>query len=70
MLYCRRDHRGLESFMASQGMPRLHYAVEYEGSRVVANLRTGPELVGVARTVEHAPTRLPWSTAPEEDTHV
>ncbi|HEX6132502.1 MAG TPA: hypothetical protein VFZ24_00880 [Longimicrobiales bacterium] len=37
MLYCPRDHRKLETFMAQQGMPRLHYAIESEGSKVIAN---------------------------------
>jgi D-glycero-alpha-D-manno-heptose-7-phosphate kinase len=44
MLYCARDHRKLESFMLSQGMPRLHYAVEHEGAKVVANLMSAPAL--------------------------
>jgi D-glycero-alpha-D-manno-heptose-7-phosphate kinase len=42
MLYCPSRHRDLERFMAQQGMPRLHYAVEYEGAKVMANLRTMP----------------------------
>jgi D-glycero-alpha-D-manno-heptose-7-phosphate kinase len=42
MLYCPRGHKKLEAFMAAQGMPRLHYAVEYEGSKVVANLASAP----------------------------
>ncbi|HEX6308938.1 MAG TPA: hypothetical protein VFZ69_12160 [Longimicrobiales bacterium] len=37
MLYCPHDHRRLETFMAQQGMPRLHYAIECEGSKVIAN---------------------------------
>jgi D-glycero-alpha-D-manno-heptose-7-phosphate kinase len=44
MLYCPRDHRRLEAFMLSQGLPRLHYGVEGEGSRVVANLGSRPSL--------------------------
>jgi D-glycero-alpha-D-manno-heptose-7-phosphate kinase len=44
MLYCERDHKRLESFMLEQGMPRLHYAVENEGSKVVANLASRPSL--------------------------
>jgi D-glycero-alpha-D-manno-heptose-7-phosphate kinase len=40
MLYCPSDHRRLERFMLEQGMPRLHYAVEHEGAKVVANLRS------------------------------
>jgi D-glycero-alpha-D-manno-heptose-7-phosphate kinase len=44
MLYCPREHRRLEAFMTAEGMPRLHYAIEHEGSKVVANLRSAPEL--------------------------
>ena len=44
MLYCPRDHKRLESFMMDHGMPRLHYAVEGEGSKVVANLASRPAL--------------------------
>ena len=42
MLYCPRGDKKLESFIAEQGMPRLHYAVEPEGSQVVANLTSTP----------------------------
>lgn len=38
MLYCPNDHERLEAFMAEQGMPRLHYDVEHEGTRIVADL--------------------------------
>ncbi|OLC96881.1 MAG: galactokinase [Acidobacteria bacterium 13_1_40CM_4_58_4] len=38
MLYCPNQHRRLEQFMLSQGMPRLHYMIEPEGSKVVANI--------------------------------
>lgn len=38
MLYCPANHKPLEEFMLSQGMPRLHYVVEPEGSKVVANI--------------------------------
>lgn len=38
MLYCPRNHTRLEQFMQTQGMPRLHYMVEQEGSKVVANI--------------------------------
>jgi D-glycero-alpha-D-manno-heptose-7-phosphate kinase len=44
LLYCPRGHKKLEAFMREQGMPRLHYAVEYEGSKVVANLTSAPAL--------------------------
>jgi D-glycero-alpha-D-manno-heptose-7-phosphate kinase len=38
MLYCPSQHQRLEQFMLSQGMPRLHYSIEPEGSKVVANV--------------------------------
>ncbi len=38
MLYCPKDHKKLEQFMASQYMPRLHYTIEMEGSKVIANI--------------------------------
>lgn len=44
MLYCPGDHRRLERFMLDQGMPRLHYGVEHEGAKVVANLTSAPAL--------------------------
>jgi D-glycero-alpha-D-manno-heptose-7-phosphate kinase len=44
MLYCPREHRRLEHFMLSQGMPRLHYTVEPEGTKVVANLKSAAAL--------------------------
>lgn len=37
MLYCPDDHERLESFMASQGMPRLSYGIEYEGSTAIVD---------------------------------
>lgn len=46
MLYCPSAHRRLETFMLGQGMPRLHYTVEPEGAKVVANLRNAPSLEG------------------------
>jgi D-glycero-alpha-D-manno-heptose-7-phosphate kinase len=41
MLYCNRNHRGLERFMAERGFPRLHYTIEPEGTRVVTQLGSG-----------------------------
>lgn len=42
MLYCPRGHRRLEEFMLAQGMPRMHYMLENEGSKVVASLGSAP----------------------------
>lgn len=41
MLYCPRDHAALERYMAGNGMPRLHYAIDPEGTKVVSQLGTG-----------------------------
>ncbi len=41
MFYCHRNHQGLERFMASHGMKRLHYTIELEGTKVVSQLGTG-----------------------------
>ncbi len=38
MLYCPRDGAQLTEFMAQQGMERLTYGAEFEGSKVVTNL--------------------------------
>lgn len=45
MLYCPNQDRQLEEFMISQGMPRLHYMVELEGSKSVANLGSTKSMV-------------------------
>jgi D-glycero-alpha-D-manno-heptose-7-phosphate kinase len=41
MLYSPRDHAALERFMEGRGMPRLHYTVEPEGTKVVAQMGHG-----------------------------
>ncbi len=41
MLYCPRHHANLERYMAERGMPRLHYTIEPEGTKVVADIGTG-----------------------------
>jgi D-glycero-alpha-D-manno-heptose-7-phosphate kinase len=41
MLYCPTEHKRLEEFMNSQGMPRLHYNIQMEGSKVVVDLDSG-----------------------------
>jgi D-glycero-alpha-D-manno-heptose-7-phosphate kinase len=41
MLYCPREHKQIEEFMASHGMPRLHYSIQMEGSKVVLDLDSG-----------------------------
>lgn len=41
MLYCHRNHQNLERFMASHGMPRLHYTIEPEGTKVITQAGPG-----------------------------
>ena len=41
MLYCPAQHKALETFMAAHGMPRLHYMVEPEGAKVMADMAAG-----------------------------
>lgn len=55
MLYSPRDHKKLESFMARQGMPRLHYSVEHEGSKVVANLASAHAMRDFGRQPDPEP---------------
>lgn len=38
MLYCPQDGKRLMEFMSTQGLSRLHYSAELEGSRVIANV--------------------------------
>jgi D-glycero-alpha-D-manno-heptose-7-phosphate kinase len=37
MLYCPNNHKELTEFMKKQGMSRLHYQIEFEGSKIIAN---------------------------------
>ena len=41
MLYCHRNHQGLERHMAALGMPRLHYSIESEGTKVITQAGPG-----------------------------
>jgi D-glycero-alpha-D-manno-heptose-7-phosphate kinase len=41
MLYCSKYHTKLEQFMFDNGMPRMHYNVEPEGTKVVAQMGQG-----------------------------
>jgi D-glycero-alpha-D-manno-heptose-7-phosphate kinase len=41
MLYSSKHHARLERFMAEHGMPRMHYTVEPEGTKVVAQMGHG-----------------------------
>ena len=41
MLYCPTHHAALERYMAERGMPRMHYTIEPEGTKVVAHIGVG-----------------------------
>ena len=41
MLYCPTHHAALERYMADRGMPRMHYTIEPEGTKVVAHIGAG-----------------------------
>jgi len=41
MLYCAAQPKELERFMDQQGMPRMHYTIEPEGTKVVAQMGHG-----------------------------
>ena len=41
MLYCSSHHAALERFMAERGMPRMHYTIEPEGTKVIAQMGQG-----------------------------
>lgn len=41
MLYCPTQHKRLEAFMLANGMPRLHYNIEREGSKVLTSFNNG-----------------------------
>ena len=45
LLYCPKEHKKLEQYMLSLGMPRLHYTIEMEGSKVIANMATNKSMV-------------------------
>jgi len=41
MLYSTKHHADLEKFMGDRGMPRMHYTIEPEGTKVVAQMGHG-----------------------------
>ena len=41
MLYCPSQHAALGRFMAANGMPRMHYTVEPEGTKVITQVGQG-----------------------------
>ncbi|MDB4915502.1 MAG: kinase, partial [Gemmatimonadetes bacterium] len=45
MCYVPDDSTRLEDFMLSRGLPRMHYRIEHEGVKVVANLAASEPLI-------------------------
>jgi D-glycero-alpha-D-manno-heptose-7-phosphate kinase len=45
MLYCPGNHKELMGFMHANGMMRVHYGVEFEGSRVITNVLNAQSLI-------------------------
>jgi D-glycero-alpha-D-manno-heptose-7-phosphate kinase len=41
MLYCPTHHARLEKYMSEHGMPRMHYTVEPEGTKVISQMGQG-----------------------------
>lgn len=41
MLYCASHHSALERFMETRGMPRMHYTIEPEGTKVISQMGQG-----------------------------
>jgi D-glycero-alpha-D-manno-heptose-7-phosphate kinase len=41
MLYCPTHYAALERFMEQQGMPRMHYTIEPEGTKVISQMGHG-----------------------------
>jgi D-glycero-alpha-D-manno-heptose-7-phosphate kinase len=41
MLYSPKQHADLEKFMGDHRMPRMHYTIEPEGTKVVAQMGHG-----------------------------
>jgi D-glycero-alpha-D-manno-heptose-7-phosphate kinase len=41
MLYSAKQHAALEKYMTEHGMPRMHYTIEPEGTKVVAQMGHG-----------------------------
>ena len=44
MLYCYKDHKQLADYMKSKGMHKLDYFIDFQGTKVVADLRSSHEI--------------------------
>jgi galactokinase/mevalonate kinase-like predicted kinase len=56
MLYCPSHHTRLMRYMQEQGHPRLHYGIDVQGAKVVADLRSSsqPDVDHRSETCEHS----------------
>lgn len=63
MLYCPHDGARLTQFMASQGMERLTYGAEFEGSKILAN-------VMASRAIDAHATAIPVSAPRQQSADV
>ncbi len=52
MLYCASHHAALEQYMAERGMPRMHYTIEAEGTKVISQMGQG--FLSTSRTMAGA----------------
>ncbi len=59
MLYCPNHHGALERFMAANGMPRMHYTVEAEGTKVITQIGRGFRVGDPIELEQESPTAIP-----------
>jgi len=52
MLYCPSHHAALEQHMLNRGMPRMHYTIEPEGTKVISQMGQG--FLAASRTLAGA----------------
>lgn len=66
MLYCPKNQSKLMRYMQEQGCPRLHYGVDMQGAKVLADLRTPsqPDVDHRSITCMHSSPAGPVSSAP------
>ena len=64
MLYSPANHTKLMRYMAEQGCPRLHYGIDVQGAKVVADLRSPsqPDVDHRSEACEHLSPEAPVSS--------
>lgn len=65
MLYAPKNQTRLTRYMEAQGCPRLHYSIDLQGAKVVADLRTPsqPDIDHRSTTCAHSSPEAPASLA-------